>query len=240
MKSALKILIFPVLFFQVAFSLSADESIREQIINAQDLYYNNSIDQADIKLSSLSAELTPYWMARRLYLNGLVTLRRGDKNGARSLFEELERVASEELASVNPAEGLAFVSEARSRLMLLNSIAYKIGNASRTQKIAESALREDPDNVLARLVLARGKINAPRIFGGDVEYGIQTLEGMLENSGDSLEKAERFKALYAISQAWLKKKEYSEAARYAKSALLLYPANPEALEIQRKIEARLR
>ena len=239
MKNILRILTWAVALACVPFLCWGEDDVRATIIAAQDFYYNNSIDRAEITLSSLPDELSPYWTVRRQYLKGLIALRREDEDGAKVFFEEMERTVDAEFSSRDRAEGLAFVAEARSRLLLLNGIAYKISNASKTLKIAESALQEDPANVLAQLVLARARIGAPKLFGGDVEYGIRTLESLLENN-DTLEKGERFKALQALAQGWFKKKEYEKAARYARSALSLYPANPEAFEMVQEIEARLR
>lgn len=206
----------------------------EDIIAAQDLYYAGRTSEAEEMLTSSAPEVSSYWRIRRVHIEGLIAARRGDKDRAIELFDRMGRMA-EELRAADPAAGLALQSEARSRLMLVRGLPYAIRNAPKTEKLARAALDVDPTNTHALLVLAQGKINAPRLFGGDVDLGIATLTQLSMNP--NIEKAELFRCLYGLSQAWQKKDDFRRAMEFADAALGLYPENPNALKLRNEILA---
>ena len=201
----------------------------EIIIAAQDLYYSGRTSEAENMLKLQASEMPLYWQTRRAHLEGLIAARRGDNEVAEELFNRMRRMA-EEIAVADPAVGLALQSEARSRLMLIRGIAYAIRNAPRTERLARASLEVDPTNTFALLVLAQGKINAPRLFGGDVDFGIEKLSEVSTNR--DIEKAVLFRCLYGLSQAWQRKKDLSRAKQFVDAALDLYPENPNALKLR--------
>lgn len=221
------------LFILFAAPLTA-QNISELVLTATDLYFDGKTSEALNMIERAESPDSPYWSARLLHLKGRILVRLGDEDAAEDLFTEMDRLCVEEVTP--EVSALSLRSEARSRLMLIRGIPYTIRNAGKTERIARDALEIEPDNALALLVLAQGKINAPGIFGGDVDFGISCLERVLENT--TPESGELFTAYISLSEAWEKKKDYARATRYAETALSIYPGNPEAVEWLKHVRSK--
>ena len=76
--------------------------------------------------------------------------------------------------------------------MLVRGIGYVIRNSPTLERLANQALDIDPGNITALLVLARGKLNSPKIFGGNSELAISLLTKVLV--APNLERRENFLA----------------------------------------------
>ena len=95
------------------------------------------------------------------------------------------------------------------------------------------ALEINPDNAIAKLIVARSKINVPRLFGGAPNKGIEMLEDVLDraNGNPDLRSHERFRFYLALGRGYEKIKEIDKAQTAYENARALYPGNGTIIEI---------
>ena len=216
-------------------SLSAvDVPPEEVVLRAQDLYYNMRFDDARRALNEIEAGCSSICRVKVAHLRGLLAKEEKDKRMAESWFREMEEICTESPDLQDTADGYAWIAQARSRLMLVKGIGYVIRSAPTLERFARRALDIEPNHVTALLVLAQGKLNAPRIFGGDVGLAISLLMRALETR--ELERGERFLAHLNLGEAYRKDKSREEAVHHASRALELYPHNEDALALMRELE----
>ena len=196
-----------------------------EVIGALDAFLDGRIAQAQSIAGSLGELRDPFWAARLEIVNGLLSEAAGDPQSAEERYRRAEEIALTSPGLAETAEGYAVVSEAKSRLMIIKGIAYIIANASAAERYAQRALELDSGNVTALLVFAQGKVNAPRLFGGNVELGIELLESITKRE---VEDSQLFTAHYALAVAWRKKRDEGKALDAIDAALRVFPGSPEA------------
>ena len=100
-------------------------------------------------------------------------------------------------------------ADARAQIMRLKGVAYIIRNQGKVRNLAEKALEINPENPAARLLLAQGAINAPRIFGGAPERAVEVLSAALFHT--AMSPRERFWSLLTLGSAYVKLKDNTRA-----------------------------
>ena len=160
---------------------------------------------------------------------GRIAAEMGEINQARILFDAAEQLLKDAATEGESAAIYALWADTKAQILLIRGISYVIRNSGKIRRLAQTALEIDPDNALARLVIARGKINAPRLFGGSVPKGIEMVRSVLDLDG--LEPFELFLAHYSLAVASEKEGEFVLAADHLSEALELYPKNPDGLDL---------
>ena len=203
------------------------------IVQALNASMNGEMEKAAQLMRRVGNIQEPYWQARAAIMYGILAEATGNLEEAERQYTMAGDIARSALGLSETADGYAISSEAASRLMLIKGIAYIIRNAPVAERYAKKALEIDPANITAKLVFAQGKVNAPRLFGGDVDLGIEVLEDVLRGE---TEPSQRFTAYYALSLAWEKKRAADKAVKMIENALGIFPANPEALAQKARLQ----
>jgi hypothetical protein len=209
---------------------------------AYDSYLKEETGKSDFKeiLNRIFVEISKhpdqdkalYWKGKTLYLNGISEIGFGDEKKGEFYLKEAVRAAST-LRSALPEQSYCLEAEARAQIMLIKGIPYIITNGGKVQKLAELALEINPDNAIAKLIVARSKINVPGLFGGAPKKGIEMLEEVLDQADGNpvLSSHERFRYFLALGRGYEKIKEKEKARTAYENARVLYPGNGTIVEI---------
>ena len=206
----------------------------DAVIEAEDFFYNMSFISAERILAEIPEDCSSLCRVRVSHVRGLLAREAGDKATAASWFARMEDICREAQELKNSADGYAWIAQARSKLMLVRGIGYVIRNSPTLERLANQALDIDPGNITALLVLARGKLNAPKIFGGDTELAISLLTKVLV--APNLERRENFLAHLNLAKAHKKRKNLGLAKAHVSQALEIFPRNAGAIALLRKLE----
>lgn len=164
-----------------------------------------------------------------LFLRGLVEINRlEDSDRARDTLEAA-REQAEQLTEISPsAVSYRILGDIAAQEMLLYPNWQIIRRAPEVEKIAEQALEYDPDNPGAKNLIAYGRLNAPRLFGGDPEEARDLFREILaahraESGAPQLMRSQLFTAYIGLSQAMAKLDNEREARRYRQQAREIFP-----------------
>lgn len=204
--------------------------------DAYDLFLNGEIDSQTLesaldgfllaaKNQSDSGELL-YWKAKCRFLQALFEIYHGTKSEAENHLKSVLEIVST-LGEYNQEQAFAIEAEARSQLMRIGGVFAIVRSAGLVEDLANKALEINPFNVRARLLLAQGKINAPRIFGGKPEYAVELLNEIvnLNRSEEFLSIQDLFWYQYTLGTAFEKLKKQNLARKAYEYAMELYPGN---------------
>ena len=182
-----------------------------------DILYANELPEADM-LARLNIAITVEQSAPasrdREFRTAQALLFRAIFHGQRQrqALSEADLTGAEKIvqAAFEPpsAWGCQLLSAIRSRLMVYRGVGYIIANSGAINDLALKALQLEPANVVARLIVAYGKINAPALFGGNPELGIGMLNQL--NTRSDIQPTQRFAALLGMKRPRLSQlvKEY--------------------------------
>ena len=175
-----------------------------------------------------------YWKGRALFLLGMAEIERGNDEEAEMRFRDVARTADMLIENSDMERGYCLKADAKSQILLVRGLLYKIRNAGEVVTLAETVLDMNPNNVRARLLVARRRVSAPRLFGGNTAEGIDMLVSILEQSKRDLELTaqDRLWVYLALGAAYAKTKQQDLARSTYELALALYPHNREALELK--------
>ena len=208
-------------------------SIPDIIDEGRNLYFNGEYTSAS-QLFTEMPDAPIFYHAVAEHFLGRIARDMGDFKRARVRLEVSEKLLSMAVAESATAEIYALWADTKSQLLLVRGISYVIRNSGKIRALAQLSLEIDPNNALATLVIARGKINAPRIFGGSVTQGVDLINSVLEM--DHLRRFELFLAHHGLAVAFEKEDQINLAATQISLALDLYPENPDALELLERID----
>ena len=225
--------------FSLTHVLSADTSHfnRELYFRAYDVLletgdvdaFHELLDQFEASVSMLDRDEALVWAGRAAHLRGISEVSLGDRESGEAYLEDALRGAFE-IREKSPEESYLLEAESRVELMQLKGFVYRIRHAAGVQKLVKKAIALDPLNPRAHLLAAVGLINAPRLFGGDIERGITILEAALDGNSVELTRQMRFQYLYALGRAYAKTGDTGNARDTIAAALRLYPGNRDAMD----------
>lgn len=196
-------------------------------------HINGELSYRELEDVFMDMDFEVFDAAQTLYLKGLVALREGDQRVAEENLAEADRILTETGPPSTDAEALRLLADVRAQLMLLKGLGYIIRHARGVESLAKAAFAIDPRNSRAAAIVAQGKINAPRAFGGDPTDALRMLTPYLVD--DTLADTERFLILWTLAAAEIKLKNPSKARGHLEAALALFPGSPEARELLREL-----
>ncbi|MBN2617789.1 MAG: hypothetical protein JXR64_05690 [Spirochaetales bacterium] len=191
-------------------------------------WLNNSIDSTEFveKLTNIQGKDVEEQCEILLYQGKALYLINNKKESIKVLEEVIE-ISEMEIKRDPSSNQLRILSEAGTYLMLQKGVSYIIANSKDINNYAIKSLEMDKSNYRAEFIIANGLINAPAIFGGDFNKGIESLKNIITNA-DDMETL--FDTYLALSIAYTKK-DKNEAIKYCNEALKLYPKNIRANDL---------
>jgi tetratricopeptide (TPR) repeat protein len=170
-----------------------------------------------------------YWLARLESLSGYMDMiLTKDNRAAEAPFEESLSLSREALKLGEFSEGYRLMSSDISYLCAVKGVGYAMVNGRDVERHAEEAVRLDPANGKAMIVLASIKIYVPPLFGGDPQKGIEILQKALRLA--KLDKEDLFDIYSRIGVAFGKLRNHKKAREYLSRSLQLFPSNLYAKE----------
>ncbi len=214
-------------------SACQDEAVRRDCEMLRNAMYNSEpvrvlellYEQAlqCLNQTELPACTRAFWGSRIEYLLARGYQAAGEKHRAVSHYEKglawIERVPENEASS----ESWQMRSEHLSQLCLLKGIAFLLANSRKITRYAAQALRLDPSNAAAQIIIASSKVYPPAAFGGNPAVGIELLQKSLALG--TAEQDDLFNIYSGLGVAYGKLKNCEEARRWLERALKLYPGN---------------
>lgn len=215
-----------ILLIVATFSIYASDL--EQDINSwlnAEMSNNEFIIQLENRENSLDVEQD----SQMFYMKSILNLYKGeayyfldDKKSSIQFLEVSILNAEKAIKLEERSDYYRVLSESGSYLMLQKGIRYIIKNSKEVQSYSEKALELDSTNIKAEMIIANGLINAPKIFGGDLNKGVEILERLTNVS--TITKEEKFNAFLALARV-------TKSESYALKALAIYPNNKRAKDL---------
>lgn len=242
---SISIIIVHIIFlFVLARNLSARD-FDEQYSRARDAVYNQKMSPREIHLfiskglktigSIPNEQEKLYWMARLESLAGYMELHQTkDLKSAEVHFEKCMELVKKALEIGEFSEGYRLLSDTIGNFCLVKNKGYVIANGLKVVKYAIKALKLNPQNAKAMILLASAEIYSPSIFGGKPQKGIQIMQEALEMP--DLDKEDLFNIFSGIGIAYSRLKKYDKAKLYLARSLELFPDNFYANEEIRKLD----
>ncbi len=232
------------LFLFILGPAAAEVTWQGELEEAEVHFINGRYEASEAVLNRLSAR-TAESEADAALRDGLVSLWKGrialardDEKSAEVLLLGAaaagEALRNDDGFAQGPFLSKAFLleAEARAEVMLFKGVSFIIKNGSLVQELAEETLSLDPDNPEALVIYAQGRINAPRLFGGNKREGIQILEELWNRrpggpAGLEISVPQAYRAAISLGET-LSESDPPEAARYFRAALALAPESSRA------------
>lgn len=231
-----------VVFFSF-FPAVAENAWLEELSEAEIHFINGRYDASEAVLNRLYSG-PPAGSSETVLKNGVaalwkgrIALERADEPGAEVFLLEAAGAAEKLQNDVRPGDSLLAAAylleaEARAEIMLFKGVGFIIKNGSRVQELAEKTLDLDPDNPEALVIYAQGRINAPRLFGGNRKEGLEILERLWQRrpggrEGPEMSVQQAYRVAVSLGET-LAKPDPVAAARYFRAALALAPDSPRA------------
>ncbi len=144
-------------------------------------------------------------------------------------YLELAILYAEKANSIKEtSDNWRIISESGSYMMLQKGITYIIKNSKAVNDNALKALELDNNNHRASIIVANGFINAPKLFGGDINRGINIL---MELNLNNVSREVRFNRLFTLARAYKQNKKRDLAITYCEKSLKIYPGNNAVKEL---------
>jgi len=183
-------------------------------------------------------------LSRCEYLLGRVYQDNGLKAEAVSTFEKSLKLAEESLAQNDNAaatvraEAYEMIASNIGHLCMLRSTGWVMANGLRVEENAKKALRLDSRNARARYMIASRWVFGPGVLG-DPKRGIAEMEAILNGPVD-MERDSYYNVYAALGFANMSLNRNQEALVWVRKSLDLYPTNKYSLDLQAKIEQKIR
>ena len=162
-------------------------------------------------------------LARCEYLMG-IAFRVENRNSEASAFFEQGIVWAEESISIRPtSEGYRLLGTNISFLCEVRT-SYGLRNYKKIEENARKALELEPDNIMAKYLIAAFYISAPWPVS-DVKKGLSLLEEIMRLNYSSLDKEDQFNLFLMLQAACLKLKRNQEAQIWRADGAVIYPTN---------------
>jgi tetratricopeptide (TPR) repeat protein len=187
------------------------ETLRLYTATKQDM--QNSLSGVDMYLAFSRCE----------YLMGISFKAAGRDSEAAVYFEQGIEWAEQSLAICPTSEGYLLLGTNISFLCEVRR-SYGLRNFGRIEENAERALELDPNNLMAKHLIASKYIVAPWPFA-TVRKGAAILEEIIRQDYQSLDNEDLFALYLLLEAACLKQKKNQEAQMWRERAAAIYPGN---------------
>jgi len=165
-----------------------------------------------------------YWLARLESLAGYLDMHvTMDMKAAEAHFQESLRLSRGALKLGEFSEGYRLMSSDISYLCAIKGTGYAMVYGRNIESHAEEAMRLDPENGKALIVLATTQIYLPPLLGGDPQKGIEMMQQALRSP--ELDKEDFFDIYSRIGIAFSKLRNIKKAREYLSRSLKLFPSN---------------
>jgi tetratricopeptide (TPR) repeat protein len=162
-------------------------------------------------------------LARCEYLMG-ITFKAENRNSEAAAFFEQGIAWAEESIAISPtSEGYLLLGSGISFLCEINT-SYGLRNHKKIEANAKRALELDPNNLMAKHLIASYYILAPWPFS-DVRRGTALLEEIITQNYLTLNQDDLFNLYLMLQVASLKQKRNQEAQIWREKAASIYPSN---------------
>jgi tetratricopeptide (TPR) repeat protein len=218
----------------LSFSLSAIEALPDWYLPLRDSVYEQRLGIGDIEQlytqavqtarQQLSGRALYTMFSRCEYSMGRTYLLEENNKQAETHFELGLDWAEKSLDTEQTSEGWQMLGENISQLCRVKSTGWVIFNGLKVEEYAKKALKLNPYNSAAKLLISSRWVYAPTPFN-DYPRGIREFEAMLGDSKNEMDKDDRFNVLSGIGYAYNQQKKYAEARVWFEKSLELYPTN---------------
>jgi tetratricopeptide (TPR) repeat protein len=157
------------------------------------------------------------------YLMGLSYWVRGEKDKAAVFYERGIARANESLAQRQTSEGYRILGMNISLLCAVRR-TYGLANHRSIEENAKKALELDPQNLMARYLIAAKQVTAPWPFG-NARRGLSMLEEITGQNIETMEKENIFYLYMMMELACLKLDKNQDARIWHEKAVSLYPTD---------------
>jgi len=162
-------------------------------------------------------------LARCEYLMG-ITFRAENRNNEAAVYFEQGITWAEESIRIRPtSEGYRLLGTNISFLCEVKT-SYGLGNYRKIEENARKALELDPNNLMAKYLIAAYYISAPWPVS-NVRSGLTLLEEILHQNYSGLDWEDQFNLFLMLQAACLKLKRNQEAQIWREGCEAIYPAN---------------
>lgn len=166
-----------------------------------------------------------YYLAQIEIQRGRMVLQTEKKRArARPYFEKAMDFAQKSVDERIGSDSLRVLASAATAWMLTKGLPGIIKMAPDVKEWSDQAVAMDSQNAKAIILSAQGKINAPKIAGGNPEVAVSRLQALLQR--EDLTDVERFGALLTLSLAYSKLRKKDEAKQFCKEASFIFPNSP--------------
>lgn len=173
--------------------------------------------------NSVTGEELYLLLARCEYLIGLAFRTEGRNREAAYYFEQGIARAEESIALRPTSEGYRLLGTSIAFLCEIKR-SYGIGNFGKIEENARKALELNPNNLVARYLIAARYVAAPWPLT-NVRKGLALLEEIIQENYLSMEKEDRFNLYLMLEAACFKQRRHEEARIWRESGAELYPTN---------------
>jgi tetratricopeptide (TPR) repeat protein len=163
-------------------------------------------------------------LSRGEYLMGLSFQMEGKRDEAAAFYEQGIAWAEESLNLMPTSEGYRLLATNIALSCAVKSFSYALSNYGKIEDNAKESLALDPQNLLARYVIAAKYVSAP-FPAGNPRKGAMLLEEITQQNIECMEKEDLFNLFMMLEAAYRKQKKNTEAEKWRERAAALYPGN---------------
>jgi len=139
------------------------------------------------------------------------------------LLEESMLFSEQYLSMGRDARGIRQHAESLSQIVTLKTMSYLFSHGPKIQSLAREAVKLDPGDIKAHMLIASRYIYSPSIFGGNPAKGIETIEAIAQRGLPDREDAHTISIALGVAHSKLNR--WLEAAHYFRRAQEIYPGN---------------
>jgi tetratricopeptide (TPR) repeat protein len=205
---------------------AAYRDLRDAVYNCRPLpqvesLYGHALEA--LSMAGLPAREGHYWESRLEHLLARFYSVGGDKKKAAEHGERGLALIEQALMEGSFSDGWRMKGELLGQLCLLKGLRFLLANGTKPEEYAQEALRMDPGNAAAQVLVASRKIYPPSLFGGNPRLGLRLMQKALAMRPDHPE--DLFDIYSGLGQACRKLRDFSAARRWFGEALELFPGN---------------
>ena len=194
--------------------------------------YQNAAD--GVRQAGTDTTSQEYWLSRVEYMAGRAYQNAEIKESAAGHYDSALARIDEALSAGDFSEGYRMKSEIISQMCLVKTVGFILANGLKVNEYAEKALKLNPDNGKAILILASAKVYPPPIYGGNPRKGVDLM--LKAQPKPDMEKDDMFNVYSGLGIAYGKLKEKAKALFWMENALELYPHNKYVNDEYKKLK----